>query len=112
MLNKRILSLSPSAGKDAVKIVLLNWVSLLSNIGALAALALMVQRLYAGDAGFAFLLRPSLGIIASLALRTICTAVSTDAAFMAGSRVKRSLRERIYRQLIDLGPAYHRHVST
>ena len=112
MLNKRILALSPAAGKDAVKIVLVNWVSLLSGIGAMAALSFMVQRLYEGDYGYGALLWPSLGIAASLAVRSICTAVSTDAAFMAGSRVKQSLRERIYRQLINLGPAYHRHVST
>jgi ABC-type transport system involved in cytochrome bd biosynthesis fused ATPase/permease subunit len=78
----------------------------------MACLSFMVQRLYAGDYGFASLVRPALGIIASLAVRSICAMVSTDAAFMAGSRVKQSLRERIYRQLISLGPAYNRHVST
>jgi hypothetical protein len=41
MLNKRILSLSPAAGKDAVKIVFLSWVSLLANIGAPAALSFL-----------------------------------------------------------------------
>jgi ATP-binding cassette subfamily B protein len=37
---------------------------------------------------------------------------AADAAFMAGSRVKQTLRERIYRHLLDLGPAYNRHIST
>jgi ABC-type transport system involved in cytochrome bd biosynthesis fused ATPase/permease subunit len=112
MLNKRILSLSPAAGKDAVKIVLFNWVNLLANIGAMAGLAFMVQRVYDGNYQPAPLLLPSLGIIASLAIRSIGTAAAADAAFMAGSRVKQSLRERIYRRLIDLGPAYNRHIST
>jgi ABC-type transport system involved in cytochrome bd biosynthesis fused ATPase/permease subunit len=112
MLNKRILALSPAAGKDAVKIVLLNWVGLLTNIGAMACLSFMVQRLYKGDYGLSALLVPSLGIAAALAVRSVCTSASTDAAFMAGSRVKQSLRERIYRRLIDLGPAYNRHIST
>jgi ABC-type transport system involved in cytochrome bd biosynthesis fused ATPase/permease subunit len=112
MLNRRILSLSSTAGKDAAKIVLLNWASLLSNIAALAALSFMVQRVYMGDYRLVTLLAPSLGIAASLIVRTICTTASTDAAFMAGSRVKQNLRERIYRQLISLGPAYSRHVST
>jgi ABC-type transport system involved in cytochrome bd biosynthesis fused ATPase/permease subunit len=112
MLNKRILSLSPATGKDAAKIVFLNWVSLLANIGALAALSFMVQRVYGGDYQLAALLAPALVIVVSLVIRTVCTAASTDAAFMAGSRVKQNLRERIYRQLISLGPAYNRHVST
>ncbi|MDR1099927.1 MAG: ATP-binding cassette domain-containing protein, partial [Treponema sp.] len=112
MLNKRILSLSPAAGKDAAKIVLINWISLLTNIGAMAALSFMVQRVYEGDYRFTGLLLPALGIIASLGVRSICTAASSDAAFMAGSRVKQSLRERIYRRLIALGPAYKRHIST
>jgi ABC-type transport system involved in cytochrome bd biosynthesis fused ATPase/permease subunit len=112
MLNKRILSLSPAAGKDAAKIVFINWAGLLVNTGAMACLAFMVQRVYEGEPGFSFLLPPSLGIIAALAIRFMCTAASSDAAFMAGSRVKQSLRERIYRQLIALGPGYNRHIST
>jgi ATP-binding cassette subfamily B protein len=112
MLNKRILSLSPTVGKDAVKIILLNWICLLVNIGALGCLACMVQRVYEGDLRLFPLLWPSLGVIGSLGVRTLCTAASGDAAFMAGSRVKQRLRERIYRKLIVLGPAYSRHVST
>jgi ATP-binding cassette subfamily B protein len=72
----------------------------------------MVQRLYEGDFPLSSLLLPSLGIIASLGIRIACATASTDAAFMAGSRVKRSLRERIYRQLVNLGPAYNRHIAT
>ena len=112
MLNKRILSLSSSAGRDAVKIVALNWAGLLASTGALGALSCMAQGLYEGDFRPEILLWPSLGIIASLGIRLFCAAASTDAAFMAGSRVKRSLRERIYRKLIGLGPAYHRHSAT
>jgi ABC-type transport system involved in cytochrome bd biosynthesis fused ATPase/permease subunit len=112
MLNKRILSLSPSAGKDAVKIIVLNWTGLLANIGALAALSFMVQRAYTGDFRLSALAAPSLGIVLSLGIRVLCTGAAADAAFMAGSRVKQSLRERIYRQLIKLGPGYYRHIAT
>ena len=112
MVNRRILSLSPSAGRDAAKIIVLNWMSLVATIGALGALSFMVQGLYEGDRRPGSLLWPSLGIVLSLGIRIVCAAASTDAAFMAGSRVKRSLRERIYRKLISLGPGYNRHIAT
>jgi ABC-type transport system involved in cytochrome bd biosynthesis fused ATPase/permease subunit len=111
MLNKRILSLSPSAGRDAVKIVILNWAGLICNIAAMACLAFMTQLVYEG-AGLSRLVFPSLGIAAALGLRCFCTGASQEASFLAGSRVKQSLRERIYRKLIALGPSYHRHIST
>jgi ABC-type transport system involved in cytochrome bd biosynthesis fused ATPase/permease subunit len=112
MLNKRVLALSPAAGKDTVKIVLLNWIALLAGTGGMFCLAFMIQAVYEGDYRMEVLVFPSLGIIVSLAIRSLCTAASTEAAFMAGSRVKQSLRERIYRKLNALGPAYSRHVST
>jgi ABC-type transport system involved in cytochrome bd biosynthesis fused ATPase/permease subunit len=115
MLNKRILSLSSTAGKDAAKIIVLNWLGLLCNIAAMACLAFMVQGVYQGvyrRAGVSLLALPSLGIIAALGIRCLCTMASQEASFLAGSRVKRDLRERIYRKLINLGPSYNRRVST
>jgi ABC-type transport system involved in cytochrome bd biosynthesis fused ATPase/permease subunit len=112
MLNKRLLSLSPTVGKDAARIIVLNWISLVCNIGALAALAFMIQLIYDGGYQLSRLALPSLGIILSLCVRSLCTLASGDAGFIAGSRVKLGLRERVYRKLLDLGPAYTRHVST
>jgi ABC-type transport system involved in cytochrome bd biosynthesis fused ATPase/permease subunit len=112
MLNKRLLSLSPTVGKDAARIILLNWISLVCNTGALAALAFMIQAIYDESYQLSHLAIPALGIVVSLWVRSFCTLASGDAGFIAGSRVKLSLRERVYRKLLDLGPAYNRHVST
>jgi ATP-binding cassette subfamily B protein len=112
MLNKRLLSLSPTIGKDAVRIILFNWISLICNTGALAALAYMIQIVYEENFQVARFLVPSLGIIISLGIRSCCTLAAGDASFSAGSRVKLDLREWVYRKLLALGPAYNRHIST
>jgi ABC-type transport system involved in cytochrome bd biosynthesis fused ATPase/permease subunit len=112
MLNKRLLSLSPTVGKDAVRIIAFHWISLLCNTGALAALAFMIQTIYEENFQMSRFLVPSLGIIVSLGIRSCCTLAAGDASFTAGSRVKTGLRERMYRKLLALGPAYNRHIST
>ncbi|MDR2404649.1 MAG: ABC transporter ATP-binding protein/permease [Spirochaetaceae bacterium] len=112
MLNKRILALSPESAGDAVKIIIFDWIALLCNAAALGSVASLIGDLCQGSFEVPRLAAAVFVILPVTALRFVCTLVSSDASFRAGSRVKRRLRERIYQKLISLGPSYHRRIST
>ncbi|MDR0656006.1 MAG: ABC transporter ATP-binding protein/permease [Treponema sp.] len=132
MLNKRILALCPEWFRDSIKIVVFNWIAMLSNALALFSICRIIQAVFepllrvhgfsAGEfrplpaeasADFGPTLALALPAAAlSLGIRMFCTLGSADAAFLAGDRIKGRLRERIFRKLLSLGPAYSVRVST
>jgi ABC-type transport system involved in cytochrome bd biosynthesis fused ATPase/permease subunit len=112
MLNKRILALSPESAGDAARIILFDWIALLCNAAALGSMAFLVGELCRASFAVRPLALAAAVILPAAALRFVCTLAVSGAAFRAGSRVKRGLRERIYRKLISLGPSYHRRIST
>jgi ABC-type transport system involved in cytochrome bd biosynthesis fused ATPase/permease subunit len=123
MLNKRILALSPESSGDVAKIILFNWIALLGNTAVMGALACLVRELFrgvvgsaGGDGGGAVDPRRAAGaaglILLGGLIRFGCNLGASGAGFRAGSRVKRGLRERLYRKLISLGPSYHGSVPT
>ncbi|MDR2305319.1 MAG: ABC transporter ATP-binding protein/permease [Treponema sp.] len=132
MLNKRILALSPGWFRDSVKIVVLNWIAMLCNTAALFSVSRIIQAVFeslrrihgfsagepwpapaegSGDFGRTLAIA-LLTVVFSLRVRMFCTLSSADAAFLAGDRIKGTLREKIFKKLVSLGPAYSAHVST
>ncbi|MDR3248242.1 MAG: ABC transporter ATP-binding protein/permease [Treponema sp.] len=120
MLNKRILALSPEWVRDSLGIVFFNWIAMICNVAALYALSRVVQIFYvflgSGQSSTGDLINTVIAavitVILSLGLRTLCTLRSTDAAFLAGGRIKGRLRGQIFKKLTALGPGYSAHVST
>ncbi|MDR1176342.1 MAG: ABC transporter ATP-binding protein/permease [Treponema sp.] len=132
MLNKRILALSPEWFRDSIKIVVLNWIAMLCNAAALFSMCRFIQAVFqslrrvhgfsAGELGPApaeASVDPGLSLAIalitaalSLGIRIFCTLGSADAAFLAGDRIKGRLREKIFKKLVSLGPAYSARVST
>lgn len=112
MLNKRILSLSPESAGDAVKIIVFDWIGLLCNAAALGFMASLVGELCRGSFEVRRLVPAVSVILPAAALRFVSTLAASGAAFRAGSRVKRGLRERLYQKLVSLGPSYHRRIPT
>ena len=112
MINKRLIAAVPESRKYIAGSVLCQWVSLLANIALLGAMAQLLASLAAGlpERGRALL---TLGVAAvALAVRAACTLLSNRMSFRSARAVKRTLRERLYRKLLALGPSYQEQVNT
>ena len=106
MINKRLIAAVPESRKYIAGNVLCQWVSLLANIALLGALAGLLASLAAGlpERGRVLL---TLGVAAAaLAVRAACTLLASRMSFRSARAVKRTLRERLYRKLLALGPSY------
>ena len=112
MINKRLIAAVPESRKYIAGNVLCQWVSLLANIALLGALAGLLASLAAGLPERGSVLVP-LGVAAvALAVRAACTLLASRMSFRSARAVKRTLRERLYRKLLALGPSYQEQVNT
>ena len=112
MINKRLIAAVPESRKYIAGNVLCQWVSLLANIALLGALAGLLASLAAGlpERGRVLL---TLGVAAAaLAVRAACTLLANRMSFRSARAVKRTLRERLYRKLLALGPSYQEQTNT
>ena len=112
MINKRLIAAVPESRKYIAGNVLCQWVSLLANITLLGALAGLLASLAAGLPERGRVLH-TLGVAAAaLAVRAACTLLANRMSFRSARAVKRTLRERLYRKLLALGPSYQEQVNT
>ena len=112
MINKRLIATVPESRKYIAGNVLCQWVSLLANIALLGALAGLLASLAAGLPERGRVLH-TLGVAAAaLAVRAACTLLASRMSFRSARAVKRTLRERLYRKLLALGPSYQEQVNT
>jgi ABC-type transport system involved in cytochrome bd biosynthesis fused ATPase/permease subunit len=112
MINKRLVNTVPESKKYIAGNVVCQWVSLMANILLMASLAKMLATLSQGapEAGLIF---GVFGMAAgALLLRAVCTLLSARMSYLSSKAVKRTLREKIYRKLLSLGPSYQEQVNT
>ena len=112
MINKRLIAAVPESRKYIAGNVLCQWVSLLANIALLGALAGLLASLAAGLLERGRALVPLGVAAAALAVRAACTLLASRMSFRSARAVKRTLRERLYRKLLALGPSYQEQVNT
>ena len=112
MINKRLIAAVPESRKYIAGNVLCQWVSLLANITLLVALAGLLASLAAGLPERGRALVPLGVAAAALAVRAACTLLASRMSFRSARAVKRTLRERLYRKLLALGPSYQEQVNT
>ena len=112
MINKRLIAAVPESRKYIAGNVLCQWVSLLANFALLGTMARLLASLAGGlpEGGRVFL---TLGVATgALAVRAVCTLLSSRMSFRSARAVKRTLRENLYRKLLALGPSYQEQVNT
>ena len=112
MINKRLIAAVPESRKYIAGNVLCQWVSLLANIALLGTLAGLLASLAAGLPERGRTLVPLGVAAAALAVRAACTLLASRMSFRSARAVKRTLRERLYRKLLALGPSYQEQVNT
>ncbi|KFI49668.1 ATP-binding cassette domain-containing protein [Bifidobacterium biavatii] len=129
MFDKRLFALADGIGRLVAGKVALMWLGLLANVAFVATLVMMLGDLLwwfdpmaahgtfggaaFGGAAFAARLPWYLLALALIAVvRYLTTRGATKLGFEAAERVKLSLREKLYRKMLALGPSYGSRVKT
>ncbi len=112
MVNKRLINEMGSAKKYIFVNVFFQWLSLLLNITAISRLTSYIQAVYHGNAGYDELTRVMAVVAVCMAARYMFTIRASRAGFRSGEKVKQTLREKIYKKLLSLGPSYGESVKT
>ena len=111
MVSKRLLSLCDDSKKWVAMTVLMNWISIICNIGIIVYIGNVVDKLVNNDFNIN-ILTSAIFIIAMLGIRFICNFLSTKFSSKSSTEVRKDLRSKIYRKLLDLGVNYKDTIST
>lgn len=111
MINKRLLSLSKESQKYVYLTVLMNWISIICNIGIVLFVGNIIDKLHNNDLNF------NIGVyvlyLGSLILiRFVCNYMSGRFSYYSSANVRTSIRESIYKKLLKLGVNYNDTIST
>lgn len=111
MVNKRLLSLCDDSKKWVGLTVLMNWISIICNILIVLFIGNMVDKLYNNSLDIN-ISKCAIFIISMLGIRFICNYFSTRFSFYSSAKVRKSIREKIYSKLLDMGVNYIDNIST
>lgn len=112
MINKRLIGTVRESKKYIAGNVLCQWVSLVANITMMVFIARMLQSLFDGSTGDRQIVLTA-GIAAvTLAVRFLCALLSSRMGYLSSREVKKTLREMIYRKLLQLGTSYREQANT
>ena len=112
MLNKRLVRAVPESRKYIAGNVLCQWVSLLANIRLMAALTALVAALPQGKLTAEMTVEILFDAVVAVAVRAVCTLLSSRLSYLSSKAVKRTLRGKIYKKLLGLGASYQERVNT
>ena len=112
MINRRLIGTVGESRKYIAGNVLLQWLSLLANIGMMASVTMLLAGLFAGRADGRYFLRTALAAVAAVAVRFTCTTGAARMGHLSSKAVKKTLRAQIYEKLLRLGAAYREQVRT
>ncbi len=122
MFHKRLLREFNENMKYVIGMVVTQWVSLLANVGLMLVMAAFVEELVTvsmmpggmreGQIDTAYMKILLAVFTVAYVIRMIATSINTKQSFVASENVKRGLREKVYKKLMELGPAYRDTVTT
>ncbi|MEG0855966.1 MAG: ABC transporter ATP-binding protein/permease [Terrisporobacter sp.] len=111
MFNKRLLSTCDSCKKWIGLTVLMNWISILCNIAIILFIGNTIDKLLVGNLDLN-ITSTVLFIIIILGIRFLANFMSTKFSLNSSSEVKKTLRSKIYKKLLELGVNYTNSIST
>lgn len=111
MVNKRLLSLSKESKKYVYLTVLMNWISIICNIGIVLFVGNIIDKLFNNNLNFN-IGSYSLYIGLLILIRFLCNYMSGVFSYHSSANVRTSIRESIYKKLLKLGVNYNDTIST
>ena len=112
MINKRLIGIVSESKKFVAANVIFQWCSLIANIVMMATITNLLGKSYTGNCGSRELLIAA-GITAgAVIVRFLCTVMASRMGYLSSKAVKKTLREMIYRKLLQLGNSYKEKIQT
>ena len=112
MINKRLIGTVRESKKYIAGNVAAQWCSLAANIAMMTAVTGLLASLYDKTADKSSVFITLFVAMSAVAIRFICTALSSRMGYLLSKSVKKTLREKIYRKLLLLGASYKEQVKT
>ena len=117
MFHKRLLKEFNENMKYVIGMVATQWVSLLANVGMMLVMAVFLQELMTGGMMSRRVAVEDMQLllivfVMTFVIRMIAITVNSKQSFAASENVKRGLREKVYKKLMELGPSYRDTVTT
>lgn len=112
MINRRLIGTVRESKKYIVGNVISQWISLVANIGMMAAIAKMLQSLYEGSIEDRQLILTAIVAVAAVGVRFLCSVISSRFGYLSSKEVKKTLRQMIYKKLLRLGSSYKEQTNT
>ncbi len=112
MINKRLIGLLGKSKKYIALHVVINWISLLCNIFVVISVSVLIQQAMTNKIAIEDILISLAIILVLLIIKFICNYTLSVLSYRLSAKVKRNLRENIYKKLLKIGAAYSQKVST
>ena len=112
MIKKRLIGLLSQAGKHIIYHILLQILSLISQIVLVFTLANVLEKAVGGKLDRNALLIAIIIFVIVYIIRVTCEELEAKESYLASVDVKRVIREKIYDKLLRLGAGYREKVST
>lgn len=112
MINKRLISTVSESKKYIAGNVFFQWCSLAANITLMFAVTRFLQGVYMRTADKKLFLSVLIISAVSLFIRYLCITFASKMGYLSSKTVKKTLRELIYKKLLNLGVSYTEKVKT
>ena len=112
MINKRLINTVDESKKYVAGNVIFQWCSLAANIAMMTSITYLLQSLFRKTAETKdFVITISVAVIAVF-IRFICSTMASKMGYLSSKSIKKTLREMIYKKLLNLGTSYGEQIKT
>lgn len=112
MINKRLIRMVSDSKKYVAGNVVMQWCSLAANVVIMAQVSVLLQKLFEKKAENKDYLITAAIFALVILIRFLCEKGAVKMSFLASRTVKRTLRETIYRKLLELGASYNQKIGS
>ena len=112
MINKRLIGTVAESKKYIAGNVASQWVSLCSNVVIMGSIANFIGRLAFEKTQTSDIIFLMITIAICVAIRFVCTKISSKMSFLSSKSVKQKLRKMIFEKVLRLGASYNEKVMT
>ena len=112
MINKRLIQAVPESKKYIALNVALQWLSLAANIVMIGAIGFFLQKLLTKTEDVTSIIVLASIAVGAIIVRFLCTIGAARMSHLSSKSVKKTLRNKIYSELLRLGSSYNSKVST
>ncbi|WP_053955879.1 ABC transporter ATP-binding protein/permease [Inediibacterium massiliense] len=112
MINTRLMKLVHHSRKWIFLTVLMNWISLLSNVTGILCITNYIQMIYSQGIDFKKSLMTIATLIGVILVRFVCNHMAVKFSSKCSQDARISLRDTIYKKLLDLGIHYNEKASS